>query len=333
MGTKDAPHARLHTEANASHIRVALKDDNLGLGAKRGSGQGEGQCTGLDAFQGLLGRLNGKTEVDLKKEQKSRDDRKRDTYAQHQWGSVRFVSGGLLVGDKTQNLADDEARRLPSLLLIESDGQAGIILHPNEVVEGDEETRVESTPANAAHETNSSRRVTGSNSLEAEGSDRLEPVSTGNSQAYDYNVFKYSVHNLAETQPLHAALETPRPKSSDPNKKQGKEERKQMKHERELRRAAKKSRLAQKVKQDTDEVAPVLPQADRMDGSLISPSLAQPHTAPPRSQSTVVGARHSVRQRYIQHKRMAMMDSKALNEASRMWIIWKYANANVMCRY
>lgn len=334
MGTKDAPHARLHTEANASHIRVALKDDNLGLGAKRASGQVEGQCTGLDAFQGLLGRLNGKPEVDLEKEQKSRDDQKRAIYTENRWGSIRFVSGGLLVGDTIKKLADDEARRLQSLLLIKSDGQAGIALHPHELGEGDVKIMVETSPANAAHETNSSTHVRGSNSLEAEGSDRPKPVSTGNCNSHDYNVVKDYVHSFAKTQPPHAALESSRPKSSDPDKKPRKLKRKARKQERELRRAAKKSRLAQKVKQDTDEAAPELGQIDRMDGSLVMPpSLAQPDTARPQSQSVVIGARHSVRQRHIQHKRMAMMDSKALNEASRMWNILEYVNANVMCRY
>lgn len=334
MGTKDAPHARAHTEASASHIRVALKDDNLGLGAKRGRGQIEGQCTGLDVFQGLLGRLNGKPEVDLEKEQKSRDDLKRAIYTENRWGSVRFISGGLLVGDKIQELADDEARRLQSLLLNKSDRQAGIALHPDKDIEEDVKITVETSPINAAHETNSSTRVRGGHFLQAEGSDHPEPVSTGMSDFHDYNVVKDYVHNLAKTQPPHAVLETSRPKSSDPDKKPRKAERKQRKQERQLRRAAKKSRLAQKARQDTDEASPELGQVDRMNGWLVIPqSLGQPDTARPQSQSVVTGARHSVRQRHIQHKRMAMLDSKALNEASQMWKIPEYVNANVMCRY
>jgi Pin2-interacting protein X1 len=115
LGAKDANHAEHYTAANASHIRVAVKDDNLGLGAKIGSGVGHGECTGLDAFKNLLGRLNGQDEDELEKEQKSREDLKRAIYTERKWGSIRFVPGGLLIGDKIQDLIEGEAERLRKL--------------------------------------------------------------------------------------------------------------------------------------------------------------------------------------------------------------------------
>lgn len=115
LGAKDAPHAEYHTAANASHIRVVIKDNNLGLGAKIGSGVGAGECTGLDAFQNLLGRLNGRDEDELEKEQKSREDLKRAIYTEQKWGTMRFVKGGFLIGDKIQDLIDDEAERVRKL--------------------------------------------------------------------------------------------------------------------------------------------------------------------------------------------------------------------------
>jgi Pin2-interacting protein X1 len=121
LGVKDAPHAEFHTAANASHIRVSIKDDNLGLGAKIGSGVGHGECTGLDAFTNLLGRLNGKDEEELEREQKSREDLKRAIYTERRWGSVRFVPGGFLIGDKIQHLIDSEAERIRRLAAGSSD--------------------------------------------------------------------------------------------------------------------------------------------------------------------------------------------------------------------
>jgi Pin2-interacting protein X1 len=115
LGAKHAPHAEFHTAANASHIRVMIKDDNLGLGAKIGSGVGHGECTGLDAFKNLLGRLNGKDEDEIEKEQKSREDLKRAVYTERRWGSIRFVQGGFLVGDQIQHLIDGEAERVRKL--------------------------------------------------------------------------------------------------------------------------------------------------------------------------------------------------------------------------
>ncbi|QSZ31236.1 hypothetical protein DSL72_000799 [Monilinia vaccinii-corymbosi] len=115
LGAKDAAHAEFHTAANASHIRVMIKDNTLGLGAKVGSGVGHGECTGLDVFQNLLGRLNGKEEAEIEKEQKGRDDLKRAIYAERKWGSIRFVKGGVLVGDKIQDLIDGEKERVKAL--------------------------------------------------------------------------------------------------------------------------------------------------------------------------------------------------------------------------
>lgn len=88
------------TPASASHIRVTVKDDTLGLGA-RPKRDPLDEPTGLDAFKGLLGRLNGKSDAELDKEQRKRDDIKLARYAATKWQAVRFVRGGLLVQEKT----------------------------------------------------------------------------------------------------------------------------------------------------------------------------------------------------------------------------------------
>ncbi|KAK4132339.1 hypothetical protein BT67DRAFT_86073 [Trichocladium antarcticum] len=108
LGAKDAPHAEWHTEASSTHIRVVLKDDTMGLGAKRNNGD---ECVGLDAFQMLLGRLNGKSEAALETEQKARDDMKLNAYVTQKVGAIRFVRGGWLVGDQLQKTVDGEAAK------------------------------------------------------------------------------------------------------------------------------------------------------------------------------------------------------------------------------
>lgn len=97
LGAKDAPHAEFHTAANSSHVRAVLKDDNLGLGAKRNQGD---ECTGLDALQQLLGRLNGKSEEVLETERKAKADHQMNVYIHKKFGTIRFVKGGFLVGDQ-----------------------------------------------------------------------------------------------------------------------------------------------------------------------------------------------------------------------------------------
>lgn len=94
----------IHVGANdadrlaAARVGILFKDNNLGLGAKTKSQDVEGQRTGLDAFQGLLGRLNGKSDAELKKQEKKIEDRKLEMYARGRWGGLVFVKGGILEG-------------------------------------------------------------------------------------------------------------------------------------------------------------------------------------------------------------------------------------------
>jgi Pin2-interacting protein X1 len=107
LGVKDAPHSELHTAANSSYIRVLLKDDNLGLGFQKAK---EDEVTGLDVFQDLLGRLNGKSEQVIESEQQARWALKTSFYVQQKFGSMRFVPGGWLVGDQVQELLNKTAQ-------------------------------------------------------------------------------------------------------------------------------------------------------------------------------------------------------------------------------
>ncbi|KAL2866793.1 telomerase inhibitor/ribosome biogenesis protein PXR1 [Aspergillus lucknowensis] len=95
LGARNAAHADMFTAASASHIRVIVKDDTLGLGA-RSKRDALDEPTGLDAFKGLLGRLNGKSDAELQADRKKRDDIKLARYAATKWQAVRFVSAGLL---------------------------------------------------------------------------------------------------------------------------------------------------------------------------------------------------------------------------------------------
>lgn len=96
----------MFTAASASHIKVVVKDDTLGLGA-RSKRDSLDEPTGLDAFKGLLGRLNGKSDDQLQADQKKRDDVKLARYAANKWQTVRFISGGLLAQEK-----EDEPRTI-----------------------------------------------------------------------------------------------------------------------------------------------------------------------------------------------------------------------------
>lgn len=98
----DAAHAEHYTSANASHIRAVLKDDTLGLGAKRAHVEGEN--FGLGSFQDLLGRLNGKSEKEIQKTQQARVNLGGKLYVGQRWAPCQFIRGGYLIGDKIEGM-------------------------------------------------------------------------------------------------------------------------------------------------------------------------------------------------------------------------------------
>ena len=99
LGAKNARHASHYGTASASHIRINYKDDNLGLGAQSAGKLAE-QSRHTDAFQGLLGRLNGRSEAEIQKEQRKGEDMRLALYAKGKWGGMEFVRGGILVQGK-----------------------------------------------------------------------------------------------------------------------------------------------------------------------------------------------------------------------------------------
>ncbi|KAI0136141.1 hypothetical protein F4776DRAFT_624618 [Hypoxylon sp. NC0597] len=114
LGAQDAPHSHLHSAASAAPINVLMKDDTLGLGAKPKHKQNT-ECTGLDVFKDLLGRLNGKSEETIEKERQVRSGIKTNLYVERKYGLMNFVSGGLLVGDQMKDLISTKLETLVSV--------------------------------------------------------------------------------------------------------------------------------------------------------------------------------------------------------------------------
>lgn len=103
LGNRSSSHLAVNDADRLAAARVGIlfKDNNLGLGAKTKSKDIEGQRTGLDAFQAMLGRLNGKSDKEVEAMEKKVEDRKLEMYAKGRWGGMVFVKGGTLVGEKT----------------------------------------------------------------------------------------------------------------------------------------------------------------------------------------------------------------------------------------
>lgn len=76
-----------------------MKDDNLGLGA---NGLRHDQCTGLDAFQGLLDSLNGKAKGQPMRQEQIYPETEPALYEGLGKKGIRFVSGGFLEGSEQE---------------------------------------------------------------------------------------------------------------------------------------------------------------------------------------------------------------------------------------
>lgn len=282
LGPADAPHAKLHSAASTSHIRIPLKSDNLGLGAKGGANPDDGRTTGLDIFQCLLGRLNGKTEQDVDKELKTRSNTRRSVFVEHRWGRLRFVSGGFLVGDKL----DDLSREQPNVHSI-----------PQQISKDSDE---EATDESKTDQKRSSKKQTKRKCERARSvQDASDERSSANPQA-SREMFPPDRYLTAQ----------------DTDRTKRRVEKVERKLERKLRKEA---RNKLKIEKQQRSVAfPLTGNIDLQPHSPLRQALVK-HTAPKTiihtgESFTVAGGRNAVRQQYIRHKKMAMMDSKALNE-------------------
>ncbi|KAI5955076.1 PXR1 [Candida jiufengensis] len=94
MGWKSGKGLGITPDSITTHLKIHIKQDNSGLGAKLKKADKDkdlDECSGLDAFQRILGRLNGKED----KINKAMDLKRNDEIINGKWG-MRFVKGEVL---------------------------------------------------------------------------------------------------------------------------------------------------------------------------------------------------------------------------------------------
>ncbi|KAL2134125.1 hypothetical protein VTI74DRAFT_948 [Chaetomium olivicolor] len=328
LGAKDAPHAEWHTEANSTHIRVILKDDTLGLGAKRNNGD---ECTGLDAFQHLLGRLNGKSDETLETERKAREDLKLSLYVERKLGTIRFVKGGWLIGDQVKDTPDGDVIESRSGPVSENAKDSGAS-SASELAEPKSKKRKADADANDenAHkkEKKPKKRRTES---EAEGEDLKEKKDKKKSKKKRAE----SEEGEGEASSKSSRSKKERKKSKDDSVRSTAEsadeaessatETRKSKKEKKEKKKDKKDKKAKREKKDK-AVSDSGAEGDgisrekkrRKDESSI-PTPAESGTSTPigSGYSTPVptgSSRYLARSRFIAQKKMAFTDSAALNQ-------------------
>ena len=308
LGAKDANHAEHYTAASASHVRALLKDDNLGLGAKRGGENAE--TFGLSMFSGLLGRLNGKSDESLEKEQKAQRDVKLALYQGRKFGQVMFVSAGFLVGDKIEVPA--------SKGLVGSNGTKRKRTDRAENTPLNEEQITEPT-ADATTDMQKKKQKVGRAESEADASStdaKGESHTNSNIESKEQRRERRRKEKADRRERKERAADSSATLDSDSgNKAQRKAERKARKEERRRRKEERRARRATKAtstpesSSDSDTEAVV---------QAVNPAVAR-----------FIG-RQAVRQRYIQQKRLASVNPQALKEVCLYAQIARKWSANMI---
>ncbi|KAK6431964.1 telomerase inhibitor [Oleoguttula sp. CCFEE 5521] len=319
LGAVNAPQASHYTAANSSHIRVLLREDNAGLGAKRG---GESKETfGLKGLEGIFGRLNGREEakVDEMVEGKKRDAMLRVRYG----GVMGFVSGGFLVGDRLvvheRETEGGEKRKRDD----EAEG-ASKSAKRSETSKGDDNAKISATgkaitDADVIRAARKARRAAGGMDVvvEVQGEAITAPET-------DAQLAKAAKRAKRRSKGIKADSETVRPTTvpvaDEDEARAAKEAKRLSKHDAKAEKAARKE--ARRLRRE----ARAIPQTAtgpstyrKLEPAIVTVPIeteAQPiaPTAPPQSQSLFGGSRHAVRQRYIAQKRLASMDGRAMQE-------------------
>ncbi|KAF2671288.1 hypothetical protein BT63DRAFT_453689 [Microthyrium microscopicum] len=290
LGASSAAHAEHYTAASASHIRVVLRDGNRGLGSERKKGGMEDESFGLNLLSGILGRLNGKSEEVLKKEEGARRDIGLQRYMEGKWGGVGFTFGGYLVGDRIEKTEEavEEAR-------VEQMARLKALKRPRD--EHDEVPQKRSKKSKRAVE----------DTEDVKKSKKSQKRKTEVPQNDELPA------NTARSTPVLAKDDSENSEDPIEIKRRRKEEKRARKEARRQKKEQKKSKASTRPEETaTSDMDLVQSANDRQTTGTSTPSAGQSGSSTPLFAGG--RGRHAIRQRYIQQKRMACLDDKALNE-------------------
>jgi Pin2-interacting protein X1 len=299
LGAENASHASHYTSASSSHIRVLLREDGLGLGAK--NGRQEADKFGLDMFQGLLGRLNGKSEEVLEKEAGYRRDLRLKEMVVKRFGGTTFVSGGYLVGDKIEKEAPSELVQADVIAVKEKKSKKR--KRSEEADEAEAKANKSSAKIGAKEGESSAEEVLSKEERRRLKKDKKRKQREAESSAATEAEAKKDIEPVS-------GEDTPADLNKGELKKQRKAERRAAK---EARRQERQERKRKRREDDHKEEAVTSILTTPVDSSEtdapsdLSVSTLQKTPAVPRG-------RFAVRSRYSQQKRLAASDQQALKE-------------------
>ncbi|KAM0721902.1 hypothetical protein Q7P37_002827 [Cladosporium fusiforme] len=298
LGAENANHSEHYTAANASHIRVVLREDNAGLGAIKGKSNAD--TFGLSTLSGIFGRLNGKSEVEVQKQADTQRDLELQAYQSHKWGTMNFVYGGLLVGDKMEEkkkLEEATAKAAQSKRKAEDDVAAAPSSAKKRKHTSGEKSAAASDSSDDSEDEDEEDATEKKQKKEKKRSKKEESAAESTSDVAE----KASKKERKEKRKKDK-------KSGDSDEKaHAKEEKRARKEERRKRKEEKRRRKEAKGKTSTQT------SRDQSSDSSSDEDSQKPAESKPAAAS-FGGSRHAVRQRYIMQKRQAGMNPQAMAE-------------------
>ncbi|KAI4592014.1 telomerase inhibitor [Pestalotiopsis sp. 9143b] len=311
LGAQDAAHASMHSKASSAPIKITIKDDNLGLGAKIRQKQAE-ECVGLDIFKDLLGRLNGESDESIAKKQAVRSEIKTSLYVERKFGPMRFVKGGLLVGDQItellkQNKTDKAAETTESSADNTDDAAQ---TKPEKKEKKSKKRKAEDTGDSVGAETDSAEGKKKKKKKRSKD-DAAELEQEQSSDAERKRRKKEKKEKKAKEAQTDAEDDSTETKSKSKKDKKDKKKRKEAKSDEPSEESAELSKKEKKKKrkQQEEEAASA---STTVTVSAVASGVSTPTgtgTSTPQPLS-----RHMVRSRNIASKRMAMGDMAALQQ-------------------
>ncbi|AGO13532.1 AaceriAGL350Cp [[Ashbya] aceris (nom. inval.)] len=285
------------SHAMSTHIKVTIKDDTLGLGAKLKKKEKKdefdsGECAGLDVFQRILGRLNGKEEVIADELEQQRKDK----IINGKWG-IHFVKGEVL-----SSTWDADTMQLKSY----SNDKKEVAVDDAKAAKASSKRRDEKIRG---------KREKGSKAGLKEKSRDKEESRTLKKKEREQEKGKDKEKKHKEKK--HKEKKHKEEKEEKKEKKEKKKEKKEKKEKNEKKeKKASKKRL--RTSDSSDDLAATksskkLKTKPADTDSVTRDSMLQPRTSA-ASPPPTISTRLSVRSKWIRQKRAAVMDPKALNE-------------------
>lgn len=294
-----------------------LKDDQLGLGAKRNGGD---ECTGLDAFQTLLGRLNGKTDDVLELERKKREDAKLNVYVEMKLGTIRFVSGGFLVGDEVVDTISGHKPSQPSSVTDDSEASSEEETEqPKSSSKGSKKRKAEDGSSEEDDKKKAKKEKKDKKSKKRKAEAEADTDTDAAPLPQDKEKKKSKKRKTAdgdsdETSGVEQAL------SRDAGTKESKQERKdrrarEKREKRERKEKRREEKAASKSAKETgDDTSREKKRRKGESDSALASGVSTPSESGYSTPITLASGRYLSRQRFIAQKRLAFADSTALNQ-------------------